>query len=89
MDAHYAIVTESADEACLLAVVRAHMLMVPHARSEAQALTQGDPIQQAIDVNPFAAVLAPRGTTECLAHSGGEQSLFQRRQMFTEHEVLG
>ena len=68
--------------------MRAEVFVIGYARVELKSLAQRRPIQAAIKVNPFAAMIAPRFSAKGFLEAAGEERLFERVKMFAGH-VLG
>jgi hypothetical protein len=82
---HYPIVVLSAVKSCLLTFVRSEEFMIGDTGGESEPLANFGTAKNAIEVNPFPAVLAPDLTARYLREPGGQQRLFQPSQMFAGH----
>src|SRR5215471_16302781 len=85
--AHDRVPVDRADEPPLLPVVRAPMLVVDDARLEREPLPQLLDLQDAIEVNPLAAIPRPGRAAEQDGPPLPQELLLDRPQVLADHRV--
>ena len=59
--------------------------MLSNTVNEGKRLSDGTCIDEAIEIHPLAAMIAPRFPAEVFANTGGDDRLLERLQMFAGH----
>lgn len=83
-----AVLVDLADEACFLPIVRPSMDVILHAVREVDRAPDRVDGQDAIEVDPLAAVVRPGGAAEGLADPGRGDGILQLDQVFADHILV-